>query len=161
MGLARSARGEILRANNRLVEIAKLPVEDHAEALKVTMPKEEDLSILGRIYLLPKLQKLTHDLATGQIESQAELRCAITAIAAERYRQRHGRWPAAAAALVPEQLGAVLLDPFDGQPLRIRQIVRGRLIYSVGPDRADSGGTIDRSQANATGTDLGFGVREK
>jgi len=160
MGLARSARGEILRANNRIVEIAKLPVEDHAEALTVAMPKEEDMSILGQIYLLPKLQKLTQDLATGQIESQAELRCAITAIAAQRYRQRHGRWPLTAAALVPEHLGAVLRDPFDAQPLRIRQVIGGRLIYSVGPDRANSGGTIDRSQKNATGTDLGFRVLE-
>lgn len=45
----------------------------------------------------------------------------------------------------------VTTDPFDGQPLRVKKLPKGWLIYSVGPNRIDDSGTIsDR-------TDVGIG----
>jgi hypothetical protein len=89
--------------------------------------------------------------------NHAMLRAAIVALAAERFRQQHGRWPAALGELVQAGLlKAVPTDPFDGQPLRLARTADGLIVYSVGPDKADDGGTLDRKDWIKTGTDLGF-----
>jgi hypothetical protein len=45
----------------------------------------------------------------------------------------------------------VITDPFDGQPLRVKKLPQGWLIYSVGPNRIDDGGVLDNK------TDVGLG----
>lgn len=58
-----------------------------------------------------------------------------------RYRARHGRFPDKLEDLTPELITVVPRDPFDGEPIRLRR-TNGRLvIYSIGPDMADDGGT--------------------
>ena len=47
---------------------------------------------------------------------QAVLRCAITGLALERYRQEMGHWPGPLDELAPAYLKVVPLSPFDGQP---------------------------------------------
>ena len=76
-------------------------------------------------------------------------------LAAERYRQARGRWPDSLADLVPGQLAALPLDPYDGQPLRWRRLPYGIVIYSVGRDGEDNGGKLDRANPYTQGTDLG------
>lgn len=39
----------------------------------------------------------------------------------------------------------VTTDPFDGQPLRVKKLPQGWLIYSVGPNRIDDGGVLDQN----------------
>lgn len=156
IGIATTGRPAMLRASTRLVEVAKLPVEEQAQALAERLPREEDMPLLAGIYLFPKLQKATRDLSTCQLRSVAELRCATVALAAERYRQARGAWPESPAALVPEFLPAVPVDPFDGQPLRWRRTADGVVVYCLGPDGIDDGGAIDAAKPNGPGTDLGF-----
>jgi hypothetical protein len=86
----------------------------------------------------------------------AMLRCAAAALALERYRLAHGRWPEGLDGLTPKLLAEVPADPFDGQPLRFRRLEDGVVVYSVGPDGEDNGGRIDRRNPSASGTDLGF-----
>jgi hypothetical protein len=45
----------------------------------------------------------------------------------------------------------VITDPFDGQPLRVKKLPQGWLIYSVGPNGIDDGGVLDNK------TDVGLG----
>jgi hypothetical protein len=101
---------------------------------------------------LPAITKVT----SATVRGQALLRCAYTALALERYRQKHGRWPDDLPALVPGQLGALPLDPYDGKPLRYRRTGRGVIIYSVGADVQDNGGNLDRKRFNQPGTDIGL-----
>ena len=64
-----------------------------------------------------------------------------TGIALERYRLKHGAAPAALAALVPEFLPAVPLDPYDLRPLRYRVLADGTPhVWSIGWDGSDNGG---------------------
>jgi hypothetical protein len=73
--------------------------------------------------------------------AETERRMAVTAIALERYRLRHGRYPAAQADLTPDILRKVPIDFMDGKPLRYRRRDDGTfLLYSVGEDGKDSGG---------------------
>jgi hypothetical protein len=46
-------------------------------------------------------------------------------------------------------------DPFDGRPLRYRRLADGVVVYSVGDDRADDGGTLADDFPPPAGTDLG------
>ena len=64
-----------------------------------------------------------------------------TAIAIEQYRRKNGKLPETLAALVPEFLEKVPVDPFDGHPLRYVPSKNGAKLYSVGQDRKDDGGT--------------------
>jgi hypothetical protein len=155
--LVRNLRPVSLRLATELVEIAKMPVEEQEREVKRRgFPKTTDTSFLARTYILPKVQKVTRDLTWEQVRTQTELRCAVAAVAAERYRRARGSWPDSPAALVPDYLRAVPLDPFDGQPLRYRKLDDGTVVYSLGPDRKDDGGKLDYKNPGTPGTDLGF-----
>src|SRR5581483_7940548 len=109
----------ILEALTEVVEIAKLPLDKQTEELD-----KLEQSVLGRPdsalvkLLLPALAMPL----TSFLRSEAELRCASAAFAAERYRRAHGRWPESLDPLVPQFLRAVAKDPFDGKPIRYRRL---------------------------------------
>src|SRR5207245_3291168 len=73
---------------------------------------------------------------------KAGLRCAATAIALERYRQRTGRWPAFLEEVPKDLLPAIPLDPFDGKPLKYVHRDGGVTVYSIGPAELDNGGEV-------------------
>ncbi len=83
---------------------------------------------------------------------------ADAAIAVELYRRRHGKLPERLEDLVPDFLPQVPTDPFDGQPLKYVVREEEYLIYSVGPDRVDNGGTADPERADFE-PDMVFRVR--
>jgi hypothetical protein len=102
---------------------------------------------------IPALDKATE----ADRRSQAMLRSAIAAVAAERFRRARGRWPESIAELVPAYLAAVPRDPYDGRPLRLRRLADGLVIYSVGSDLADDGGAVRFDpRAPAMPKDTGF-----
>lgn len=75
--------------------------------------------------------------------AEARRRVLITVLALERYRGKHGAYPATLAPLAPEFLKAVPVDFMDGQPLRYRLTVDGQFVlYSVGLDCVDDGGMM-------------------
>jgi hypothetical protein len=154
--LTRRYHPSLLRLLNEFVEIAKLPVEQQAERLKqldqaVRQARAEGDLLVG--LLMPAVVKI----AEAFRRTQAQLRCAAVALAAERYRLAHGHWPETPDALLAgKYLQKLPADPFDGKPLRFRARDDGLIIYSVGPDEQDNGGRLDRQKPLAPGTDLGF-----
>jgi len=77
-----------------------------------------------------------------EIRHVAHRRAAQAALAIERYRLAEGGIPLALSDLVPTYLDAVPVDPFDGQNLRYRlREETGYVVYSVGEDLTDDGGT--------------------
>jgi hypothetical protein len=86
------------------------------------------------------------------------MRDAQTAIAVERYRLANGRLPNQLRDLTPTFLPAVPADPFDGKPLRYKPLAKGYVVYSVGEDREDNGGTEKnaKGQSYVPGTDITF-----
>ena len=77
-------------------------------------------------------------------------------VALQRYRRQHDRWPDTLDALVPAFLAEVPVDPHDGKPLRYRRLTDGIVIYSIGPDKIDDGGKLDRVKVGTTGSDVGI-----
>ena len=73
------------------------------------------------------------------IEVQRSL--VLAAIALERYRHKHGRYPASLEQLVPEFLAALPHDPMNGQSLHYGRNEDGTFtLYSVGWNGQDDGG---------------------
>lgn len=72
---------------------------------------------------------------------EAARRVTIAALALERHRLRHGRYPEPLAALVPAFLAEVPVDFQDAQPLRYRREANGEFrLWSVGENGTDEGG---------------------
>ncbi len=151
-GVLTTNRAALLERMNQAVEIAGLPSEEQPprfEVLKASLPREP---LLVR-ELMPALEKV----GSAHLRTQAQLRCAATGLAVERYRLKHGHWPASLADLVDDDLLRRLpKDPFDGQTLRYRTDGEGVIVYSIGPDRTDDGGNRATLNTHKPGTDLGF-----
>jgi hypothetical protein len=75
----------------------------------------------------------TKDRAEGRLSG------ARLVVALRLFEKRTGKLPATLAELVPAYLPAVPRDPYDGNPFRYAP--EKRLVYAVGMDLKDSGGT--------------------
>jgi hypothetical protein len=149
---AKACQPAYLRYFNEIVEIAKLPTEQQQARLQELHEPRENR---------PKAWEGTRGvdwLFFAEIfhRNKAELRSAVAALAAERYRLAEGHWPESLDVLVPLYLAGVPTDPFDGQPLRLKQLPEGLVIYSVGVDRTDDGGSVSNEIHKPPATDIGF-----
>ncbi len=88
-------------------------------------------------------------LSRSVYQIQARRDAAIIAIALELYRREHGKLPTTLGELTPRYLPRVPADPFDGQPLRYRLIGSRAVVYSIGTDGVDDGGTPNAASAAA------------
>jgi hypothetical protein len=85
---------------------------------------------------------------------------ARTACALERFRLAHGKYPEALDALAPQFIAKVPHDPIDGQPLHYRPTDDGQFIlYSVGWNEKDDGGTVVLTKGGSVDLDAGDWVR--
>jgi len=119
---------EILTA---YITAAKLPPHEQRAAFSaVPIPPKppEDFRYIVTRLLVPACEKV----ASAGIRNRAELLCASTAIACERFRLANARWPVDLAEIPKEILSEVPLDPFTGGPLRYHRFEDGIAIVSVG-----------------------------
>jgi hypothetical protein len=86
--------------------------------------------------LLPSTYKVLY----AALDGDASRGLVRVAVAAARFKAKHGKYPDAPAALVPEFLPEVPADPFDGRPVRFKPADGGVVVYSIGRDRTDDGG---------------------
>ena len=141
-----------LETVTKVVELRQLPEHQQRAALKAIPVPPKERGTLFTSLLFPIFHKV-HD---AQLRSRAQLRCAATALAAERFRQRHGRWPSSLAEIPKDVLAAVPLDPFDGTPLKYVRRADGVTVYSVGQDEKDDGGNVQWDGDIKPGTDVGI-----
>ena len=86
--------------------------------------------------LMPAVGKIHRKSAEAQTAvHQAAIACAL-----ERYRRKHGEYPAELAQLAPAFMAAVPHDVIGGKPMRYKSGKQFAL-YSVGWDEKDNGGT--------------------
>ncbi len=123
---------------NEWVRIAALPEHERAQPLGVLEAnfKSQPPGVVQ--LLLPAVSKI--DLAARRTDGN--LRCLEAALAAERYRRKHGRWPDTLEQLVPEFLAAVPLDPEDGAPLRFHKRPDRVVVYSVMKKQTPEAGMV-------------------
>jgi hypothetical protein len=149
----RAEHPTMLALMSKWVAIARLPMPEQADAeqrFNREINALPEAAILTRL-LLPHLTKL----GEASRRKHAYLRCTIVAFAAEQFRRKHGTWPDTIDKLYPNYLSDGLEDPFDGVELRYRLTEDGLVIYSVGQDKTDNNGNLDREHLNQSGVDIG------
>jgi ABC-type transport system involved in multi-copper enzyme maturation permease subunit len=153
-GSLKGQRAALLRAYNDLVEAAKLPPEQMPARLRqvITGLRTANTPMAFGVFMGPWRLEWS--------DQNALVRSAVVALAAERYRFKHGRLPDTLEALVPSFLPHVPLDPYDGKRLRYRRLKDGVVIYSIGPDLTDNSGNLDRQNRTRSGTDVGVQLWE-
>jgi hypothetical protein len=139
-----------LRFTTQLVEATKLPTYQQLPRLRELQKEEPQLALQQFPGIL-----IRYFLDSGK--EQAQLRCALVAVAAERYRREHGRWPESCAALVTAGLlKEVPTGPFDGRPVRLRRLDDRLVVYTANENGKDNGGNVTPAPRNAGGLDLGI-----
>lgn len=82
------------------------------------------------------------------LERECALKCDTAGtrimLACRLFALKHGRMPEKLEELVPDQIPTVPADPFDGKPMRYDP--RRNIVYAVGPDLVDSGGSTNKVQ---------------
>jgi len=147
----KSAHASILRTMTEMLVIARQPAHEWNSSVAQLKKLPQELPVLSRIHLMA--MKTPTEACT---RSQAMLRCAIAALALERYRLAVGHWPESLDVLTPAYLREVPLDPYNGKPLLLRRLAEGVVVYAVGPDGEDNGGKLDRQRRVSPGTDVGL-----
>ncbi len=96
------------------------------------------------------------DTITTHVQSLADTRIALIALAAERHRLGTGHLPTSLDDLAPEFLSAIPIDPFDGNEMKFTVRDEGIVIYSSGEDGIDNGGSVERGHGKNRRRDRGF-----
>jgi hypothetical protein len=88
--------------------------------------------------------------------AQAIVNLSRTSCALERYRLAHGNYPATLDMLAPQCIAAVPHDPIGGQPLHYQTTDRDHfLLYSIGWNERDDGGTVSITAHGGVDPDAG------
>jgi hypothetical protein len=139
-----------LRDMARLITASRLPWPEPIDALvgDASRPDEKASKLITNGTALARF--------TGQM--LAFVRCSILAVAVERYRLSHGELPGSLNEIAPAYIDAIPLDPFMGQKLLYSPEVESYVIYSVGINRQDDGGSIITKEGEERPQDLGFRI---
>ncbi|MHC4788789.1 MAG: hypothetical protein ACYS8K_06230, partial [Planctomycetota bacterium] len=123
--------------------LARLPLRRRLRAARELGREAEERasSFPGRYSLANMLTPAIALAFREEVGVHVRLRVADAALAVEQWRVRHGEWPDSLGQLVPEVLEAVPQDPFAEGEIRYVRTPDGALLYSVGPDGRDNGGT--------------------
>jgi hypothetical protein len=126
------------------IKSIQLPPAQRLEAAKAIDTRLQSTSQVHIMLhsIMPALSRIT----IIDLRTIAYLRTARTALAIERYRLAAGRLPDTLADLVPAYLDAVPTDPFDGNEMRYKKLETGFVVYSIGEDLRDDGGTEEPSR---------------
>lgn len=147
-----------LQFYNELTEALRAPVT--AETIIKVRAIEARTGSLPPYCVLSKIMMPSISRAVElHCQSIGRERAMCAALACERYRLKHGDWPADLAALAPEFLDAVPVDPFDDQPIRYAQIPEGIKVWTIGEDMTDNGGDVKRLERQSSSnrpTDWGW-----
>jgi hypothetical protein len=145
--------------------LAKVEAQHEPVQAAIDQDKAWTRAVYGPVKLFPLRLAEAFNRLRGQVSptdravthsrtAEANIRLLRVDLALRLYRAEHGRFPAQLSALVPGYLDAPPLDPFNGQPLIYRLQGASYLLYSVGPDGKDDGGTLKQRSPSATNGDF-------
>jgi hypothetical protein len=120
--------------SNKLATKPYYQVKDDWRVFNAKIVKSQSLTV--RV-LFPAVETFAKAMA----RADAQRRLAEIALAMCRYRAKNGKYPIKLNALVADFIADVPVDPFDGKPMRLKQTDGKLVIYSIGLDGIDDGGT--------------------
>lgn len=142
-----AGRAELSALYREHIDAARKALAEGPESLPQLFELEYELESMGPIeearvlpvsLILPAISRAVEKFMISRTQTDATL----TALAAEHHRRVHGEYPAGLDELVPSELPSLPFDPFDpGKPLKYRLTESGPMLYVVGADGDDDGGT--------------------
>jgi hypothetical protein len=152
------SRSMFAETERRILEAGHLPIHRRYRAAQAAVDKLDRWPFSWSLATSMALSGLP-GLFMADARSVADARVTLTSLALERYRTVHGAYPDDLTKLVPEFMAAIPIDPLDGKPLRYRCLDGGFVVYSVGYNGKDDGGSEERGpQANKHARDVVFKV---
>jgi hypothetical protein len=136
---ARQSHAWMLRNFTAQLAARDLPEEKRRARVQELLDENEKAPAIAKMLMSPQWKKTSDAFWRGE----AKLRAAAAALAAERFRHKHERWPKTLDELVPAWLAKIPADPFADGPLRYRATKDGVVIYSVGPEAKNNGDSRD------------------
>ncbi len=127
-----------LKFENRRLTVLEKPYAEQQKFLKESHREFESAPPLAKLHDLSKFVPIDHFF-----HQMARQRAVVTAIAAERYRVRHGKFPETLDTLIPNYLPKLYLDPYTDQPFAYRKTADGVVIHSKGPEGNYQGDFFD------------------
>ena len=129
----------------QVIALTQLPFPERISSLRQFREemRSAHLSGLRFSYIIPHLFCFT---VSSHWQMQILMESAATTAAIEGYRLETGLFPENLAALAPDHLAELPLDPFNGQTLRYATTETGYSVYSVGRNRIDDDGDPDGDQ---------------
>jgi len=95
-------------------------------------------NFVGRMFYVMTTPEF-HSFMEGKCQMEGTLRAIQLIVALKSFEKRHSRLPDQLAQLCPDYLERVPLDSFDGLPFKYSR--EKAIVYSVGKDLLDSGGS--------------------
>jgi hypothetical protein len=120
---------QFMRRSTQLLQSPYAPPE--------SVVHKEISSLQGRGRVTYRLAPTVHGLASIHCHFSADVRATRAMLALLQYRQTHGGFPPALEALGLKGL----VDPYTQEPLHYRAEGEGFVVYSVGEDMKDNGGS--------------------
>lgn len=126
---------------------------NYANGVKDLPVAETNHSAIGLLLRGNAMGSILNEMTSSSWEKSLASKCrenvtvraTQTVLALRAFQKTHNRLPQSLAELLPDFLAAIPLDDFDGQPLRYRP--EAKIIYSVGADLTDDGGTPPTKQS--------------
>ncbi len=121
-----------LRAANLITQRLCLPAETYADMQNnldsiVEARQSGEMGVFTAMGIPSGYSRYLH----GAMKDDALVGLYDMALAAAAFKDSKGFYPAKAADLVPDFIDSIPLDPFDGQPLKIRTVDGGLELYSA------------------------------
>lgn len=139
----------------RVKSLSRIRTERTAriELLSALLARTRWEAIYTEVIAPREVSEIEKTVFVSILSRSAQLRAAITALGVERYRSRHGDYPADLSALAPEFVASeFLVDPFSGTLLQWRTTENGFVVQSVG-DPGDVKRRRERAELYADGQD--------
>jgi len=139
-----------IRAYSNLVELSRNPFFQVKNAVdewdRSLFPRGAQFVVYKHIISSIFLPALASS-CKQQAQYIANLESFKLALTLKIYKQKHGNYPDMLAAISPEIIPELSLDPFTGKDYIYRKEGRGFILYSVGPNGKDDNGIYDQKQS--------------
>lgn len=151
MSAAIASRSEILAEFDALMKLniqyqsTPLWMRDKPMADEITIKWQEDRRWLRFLPLDLFYTSMSNVISESDISLQ-QRDGTLVAIAMELYHRKTGDYPLTLNQLVPQFLPTVPPDRYDGKPLRYKLVKDHPVLYSIGVDRIDSGGSPPKAK---------------
>lgn len=136
------AHNDLVINADLMTEVLNAADQPLDKQLKIAESIRTKSDSLGPIHLVSHMTmtSISRIVELG-IMHKVQLSVAQTGIAVQRWKIKHGKNPENLNQLVGEYLENLPTDPYDGKPLRYKVSNEGFMVYSIGENKIDDGGT--------------------